>query len=202
MTNQKHPNQGRRRALRTAALLPLSVVTGTLFVQSLVHAAPTPECRDNDEPTPRQTEGPFYKPQSPQRTSLIDNGMQGGKLVVSGRVLSTGCEPIAGALLDFWHCDSAGRYDLRGQRFRGHQVVDADGAFRLETIHPGKYPGRARHIHVKVLAPNGKLLTTQLYFPGEADNEDDWIYTPKLAMQMPVGPLGNEGRFNFVLDVG
>lgn len=201
MRHDNEPIPGRRRALRAAAMLPLSIAAGSLGLHSAAYAAPTPECRDKDEPTPRQTEGPFYKPQSPQRTSLIDSGMQGGKLVVSGRVLSTACQPIAGALLDFWHCDAAGRYDLRGQRFRGHQVVAADGRFTLETLHPGKYPGRARHIHVKVLAPNRKLLTTQLYFPGEADNDDDWIYTPKLAMRMPAGPQAAEGSFDFVLDL-
>jgi hypothetical protein len=28
--------------------------------------APTPTCRDGDEPTLRQTEGPFFKPSSPR----------------------------------------------------------------------------------------------------------------------------------------
>ena len=42
--------------------------------------------------------------------------------------------------------------------------------WRLDTIVPAEYPGRARHIHVKVQAPRRRLLTTQLYFPGEPGN--------------------------------
>ena len=34
-------------------------------------AAPTPECGDDDDPTPRQMEGPFFKPRTPQRISLL-----------------------------------------------------------------------------------------------------------------------------------
>jgi protocatechuate 3,4-dioxygenase beta subunit len=32
--------------------------------------------------------------------------------------------------------------------------------------------GRPRHIHVKLQRPGGKLLTTQLYFPGESRGAD------------------------------
>ncbi len=42
------------------------------------------------------------------------------------------------------------------------------GRYTLETIVPGEYPGRTQHIHVKVQAPNGPILTTQIYFPGVA----------------------------------
>ncbi len=47
------------------------------------------------------------------------------------------------------------------------QFADASGRFSLETIVPGAYGGRTRHIHVKVQAPDSPVLTTQLYFPGE-----------------------------------
>jgi len=40
---------------------------------------------------------------------------------------------------------------------------------------PGIYVGRTRHFHLKVQAPNRPLLTTQLYFPGEAVNARDPI---------------------------
>ncbi len=74
------------------------------------------------------------------------------------------CVPVAGALLDFWHADADGEYDLDGFRLRGHQFTDGEGHFSLETVMPGLYPGRTRHIHVKVQAPGGPILTTQLYF--------------------------------------
>lgn len=91
---------------------------------------PTPACGDEDDVTPRQTEGPFYTPDSPERTSLLEPGIEGTRVVVSGRVLTTDCRPVAGALVDFWHADDAGRYDNAGYKLRGHQFTDARGAGR------------------------------------------------------------------------
>src|SRR5215470_12266015 len=68
---------------------------------SAAHAkrvAPTPDCGDDDEPTPAETEGPFFTPRSPERTSLIEPGMPGTRIVLTGRALSPGCRPLAGAL--------------------------------------------------------------------------------------------------------
>lgn len=132
--------------------------------------------------TPRQTEGPFFKPSSPERMSLLDSGMAPG-LVVTGRVLGKDCKPVAGALLDFWHADPQGEYDNAGFRFRGHQFSDAEGRYRLETIVPAQYPGRTRHIHVKVQARGGPVLTTQLYFPNEPSNARDALFRPELVVR-------------------
>src|SRR5262249_8724534 len=137
---------------------------------------PTPECGDDDEPTPSETEGPFFKPRSPRRASLIESAVLGTPIVVTGRVFSRGCHPLAGVLLDFWHADRNGEYDNAGFRCRGHQFTDASGRYRLETIVPGLYPGRTRHIHVKVQSPHGRVLTTQLYFPGEQRNRRHGLY--------------------------
>jgi protocatechuate 3,4-dioxygenase beta subunit len=161
----------------------------------------TPACGDDDdEPTIAQTEGPFYTPNTPERISLREGGITGTPLLVSGLVLATDCRPVAGALLDFWHCDDAGNYDNAGFRLRGHQFADADGCFSLETIRPGLYPGRTRHIHVKVQAPNQPVLTTQLYFPDEPDNARDAIFHPALVMEVAENAAGLDARFNFVLE--
>jgi hypothetical protein len=74
----------------------------------------TPACDDGDEPTPPQTKGPFYTPDTPERTSFLEEGIVGTRLVVVGKVLGIDCQPIAGALLDFWHADDAGQYDNAG----------------------------------------------------------------------------------------
>ena len=66
---------------------------------------------------------------------------------------------------------------------------------------PGLYPGRTRHIHVKMQAPGEPILTTQLFFPGEAGNASDGIFDASLLMQITEGSEGNVGRFNFVLDL-
>jgi protocatechuate 3,4-dioxygenase beta subunit len=191
MSETDTPRIERRRFLRAAGLLPLAAA-----LPLEARAEPTPECRDRDDPTPRQTEGPFFTPRSPRRASLIEPGMRGEKLVLGGLVLDTRCRPVAGALLDFWHCDFGGEYDNLGYRLRGHQFADANGRFRLETLLPGIYPGRTRHIHVKLQAPGRPVFTTQLYFPGEPGNRGDSLFRRELAMRS--GGAG-EGRFDFVL---
>jgi len=146
--------------------------------------------------TPRQTEGPFFTPKSPKRASLLEGG-ESSRFIVIGTVLTAQCKPVANALLDFWHSDEQGAYDNRGYRYRGHQFADAQGRFRLETIVPAEYPGRTRHIHVKVQAPGGRILTTQLYFPGDPGNKRDGIYRPELEMKK-LKP--EEASFDFVVE--
>lgn len=162
---------------------------------------PTPACRDADEVTPRQMEGPYYKPRSPERTSLREAGIAGTPLVLTGYVLSRRCQPVARALLDFWHADDRGHYDNQGYRLRGHQFTDEAGRYRLETVVPGLYPGRTRHVHVKVQAPNRPILTTQLYFPGEPRNAADGIFDPALLLAIQDAGGGKLATFNFVLDI-
>jgi protocatechuate 3,4-dioxygenase beta subunit len=58
------------------------------------------------------------------------------------------------------------------------------------------YPGRTRHIHVKVQPAGGRILTTQLYFPDEPENQRDGIFSPELVMQMSGR---GEGAFDFVV---
>jgi protocatechuate 3,4-dioxygenase beta subunit len=163
--------------------------------------SPTPACGEADDLTPSQTEGPYFKPRSPERRSLLDPGIAGTPIVLTGTVLSRRCQPIAGALVDFWQADDAGKYDNRGYRLRGHQFADDAGHYRLETIVPGLYPGRTRHIHVKVQAPNRPILTTQLYFPGEPRNRTDRIFMADLLVAVQDSAEGKRATFDFILDV-
>jgi protocatechuate 3,4-dioxygenase beta subunit len=179
-----------------------SAAAGVTAAAPAVALAPTPACGDDDEPTEAQTEGPYFTPNSPERTSLREPGMAGTPLVVSGTVLTTGCQPVANALLDFWHADDAGAYDNVGYRLRGHQYTDEAGRYHLETIVPALYTGRTRHIHVKVQPPNQPVLTTQLYFPGEPANASDGIYDPDLEMAMSGSADGRAGTFDFVVVAG
>jgi len=145
-------------------------------------------------------EGPYYKHNSPQRTSLLEPSITGTKIVLTGSVLAPDCRPIAHALLDFWQADAQGGYDNTGYRLRGHQFTDEAGRYALETVVPGLYPGRTRHVHVKVQAPNQPILTTQLYFPGEPSNATDRLFNPHLLMTVQDTSDGKAAMFNFVLD--
>ena len=146
-----------------------------------------------------QTAGPFYTPDSPERQSLLESQTRGIPIVVTGQVLSSDCVPIANDLLDFWHTNDFGEYDNIGYNLRGHQFTDAEGRYRVETIIPGLYPGRTRHFHVKVKAPHLPVLTTQLYFPGESANQNDFLFNPALLMSMDNGNNIKRATFNFVL---
>jgi protocatechuate 3,4-dioxygenase beta subunit len=159
----------------------------------------TPACDDGDEPTPEQTEGPYFTPDSPRRGSLVESGMRGTRLTLTGYVLSTGCRRLRGALLDFWQADAGGEYDNDGYRLRGHQFTDSRGRYRLETIVPGLYTGRTRHIHVKVQPRGGTVLTTQLYFPGEPRNRTDGIFDRELLLGWRRAGDRRVGRYDFVL---
>jgi protocatechuate 3,4-dioxygenase beta subunit len=156
---------------------------------------PTPACEDGDEPSPEQTEGPFYTPDTPRRRNLAEEGVEGSPLVLTGAVLDTRCRPVAGALLDFWQADGNGEYDNSGFRLRGHQFADSRGRFRLATVVPGAYSARTRHIHVKVQRRGGDVLTTQLYFPNEPANAADGIFDERLVMDVS----GRRARFDFVV---
>ena len=197
-----------RRAFSRRSLLgvgALGILTGLALRQSQAQESLLPataECSDGDEPTPRQTEGPYFTPNSPERTSLLEDGMPGERIALAGFVLDRRCRPVAGALLDLWHCDAAGMYNDDGYRLRGHQFSDAGGRFVFETIVPGKYPGRTRHYHVKVQAPGRSILTTQLYFPGEPGNDGDGIFSSALLLDIPLDRGPKLARYDFVLDLG
>ena len=94
---------------------------------------------------------------------------------------------------------------------RGHQFTTGIGAYRLQTVVPKDYPGRTTHIHVKVQAPNGPILTTQLFFPGDTQaygmnvaalNARDRLFDRHCVVTL--GPLVSNtypGGFDFVIRV-
>ena len=194
---------GQRRTVVFGPLLLFAAAgLGRVPAATAQGLAPTPACGDHGvEPTAAETEGPYFKPRSPERRSLLDPGLVGSTIVLVGRVLAPNCRPIASALLDFWHADGTGAYDNAGYRCRGHQFTDGDGRYHLMTVAPGSYPGRTRHIHVKVQARGGPLLTTQLYFPGERQNRADPLFRRDLLVTVGADPArsGTLARFDFVL---
>ncbi|MDP9375971.1 MAG: intradiol ring-cleavage dioxygenase [Actinomycetota bacterium] len=194
----------RRRLLQAGLAVPAYLLlgcggdeAGSGDTGSSRTAAPTRACGHVTEP---QTEGPFWTPSSPQRQSLVERRMPGIRLILVGMVMDTRCRPIEAAVLDFWQADDGGAYDNQGFTLRGHQRSAADGSYRLETIVPGLYPGRTRHIHVKVQRPAGDVLTTQLYFPDAERNGDDGIFDEDLVVRRWRERSGaRHARFDFVL---
>ena len=163
--------------------------------------SPTPFCHDGDEPTVRETEGPFFKPKSPERSDLREPAAGGRQLELSGLVLTRSCHPLRGAVVDLWHADEKGEYDNSGFRYRGHVLTGPDGVFLFRTIVPAIYFGRTRHYHVKVQAPGSRLLTTQLYFPNEPANLRDGLYQRELLMRVADAGDDLKARFDFVINI-
>ena len=178
---------GRRNLIGSGLLMATAAVLAARRV-----AAQSPACR----PSPPAVEGPFYRPGTPLRASLLEPGIPGERVILEGRVLDTACRPVAGAVVDLWQADGSGEYDLAGYRCRGHQFTDDGGRFRFETVIPGRYGPRTPHFHVKVGRQGGPLLTTQLYFPGESRNAADPLFDSRLLVAREDGTV----RYDFVID--
>lgn len=148
--------------------------------------------------TPPQTPGPFYPVAKPLDSdadlSMIKgaNGPAMGDIIeVSGRVLSARNGPLPNSLVELWQADSRGYYNhprepRRAERdvnFQGYGAVrtDPDGMFRFRTIKPRYYDTgvglRTPHIHFRVVATGTLELATQMYFPDEAMNQSDMIFS-------------------------
>lgn len=136
--------------------------------------------------TPQAIEGPFYLDPKLVRAEIAE-GRPGVPLRMRLRVVEAGpCTPLANARVDIWHCDAKGLYsgypgqgdagtDTTGTSFcRGTQITDSGGWATFETIWPGWYPGRATHVHVKVILDARTMLTGQIYFP---DAVSEFLYT-------------------------
>ena len=175
-----------RRSLIAAA----AAGAGGLLLSNRALAQTPPACTV----TPQQTEGPYFVDAKLQRSDIrAESGgnaapRPGVPLAMALRLVSvagSNCTPLAGAVVDVWHCDAAGVYSgvagHSGNFLRGHQLSDAEGRVRFMTIYPGWYPGRAVHVHFKVRGKSavgrGYEFTSQLYFDEQA-NDRVFAMTP------------------------
>ena len=106
----------------------------------------------------------------------------GQRIIVTGHVLAEDGLPVAGALLEIWQANAAGRYIHKRDDWPGpldphflgigRCLTNAAGEYRFLTVRPGAYPWgnhenawRPAHIHFSVLAPSWhQRLVTQMYF--------------------------------------
>jgi protocatechuate 3,4-dioxygenase beta subunit len=170
----------RREFLSTLTFTAAAFTTRGLFAEELVQ-------------TPRQTEGPFYPDKFPLDTDndliIINDSTTpavGEVTYLSGRILDARGNPLRNALVEIWQVDNNGSYihsrdryhDKRDTNFQGYGrfLTGSTGEYYFRTIKPVRYPGRTRHIHVKVGKGEKELLTTQCYVKGEPQNERDGVY--------------------------
>lgn len=150
--------------------------------------------------TPSQTVGPYFAyaltPEAYGKAGIVGNVIvsaetAGEHIRIEGRVLDGAGNPVNDALVEIWQADAYGRFahpgDNRNDTVKdptfkgfGRAATDKQGFFWLQTVKPGRVPGRgnamqAPHISVTVLA-RGMLnhLFTRLYFSDETEaNESD-----------------------------
>lgn len=154
----------------------LGAIAMTTLATSISHAFAATACG----PTARTTAGPFYVRNAPTLENINRRGLPGTPMHISGTVFGgrDGREPLAGAIVELWHCDDDGHYHPNGSgdvsqypaaavNLRGIGVTDEAGHYRFDSIVPGHYGNRRRHIHWHVVAPGHRPLTTQSYWHDE-----------------------------------
>jgi protocatechuate 3,4-dioxygenase beta subunit len=163
--------------------------------------------------TPPQILGPFYPfMRTPtEGGDLTDGGKAKGTILyLSGRVLAENGQPVAGAKVEIWQANAAGRYvhpndDNLGapldEPFQGFAVTrtDLQGRYAFKTVRPAAYPAapgrwRPAHIHFSVTGQYEQLVT-QMYFRGEQWNETDpWLNSAAHKDLLITDPLPAEGK--------
>jgi catechol 1,2-dioxygenase len=206
----------RRRFLLTA---PVAVAaTAASAAAGTAHAANACLITDGD------ILGPFYRPGAKNTAKVAEAGVQGDRVVLTGTVLRPDCKtPVAGATVDFWHCDHAGAYDIKTPdekiapenfRFRAMAQTDANGRFVFDTIVPGRYgipPGlegfekyagqtRPAHFHLTITHPVYLPLTTQLYIQGDPFiAKDPWAKDSRNVFSLKKNGSSSTGAVQIVL---
>ena len=129
--------------------------------------------------------GPYYFENAPIRNIIAHQDEPGQRLFISGRIMQDNCEyPISGSMIEVWHPNDAGCYSIVEDcntgnpendyfNLRGKFFSDVNGYYYFESILPGHYGTRPRHVHIKITTPNGEVLISQLYFENDPFCETD-----------------------------
>jgi hydroxyquinol 1,2-dioxygenase len=191
------------------------LLSDTLGVSMLVDALNNRSTRGETQST---VLGPFYV-QDPQEFPLganIAGAMKGMPLYIAGSVADADGNPIAGAVVDIWHSDDSGFYDVQqmdalgGLAGRARLRADAQGRFSCWTIKPieypipvdgpagklltaqGRHPWRPAHVHFMIAAPGFRTLVTHVFVKGGPYLDSDVVFGVKdsLVAEFPEHPAG------------
>ncbi|MCC8953532.1 intradiol ring-cleavage dioxygenase [Bradyrhizobium sp. Pear77] len=163
--------------------------------------------------------GPFYVEGPPEKEcgENISGGLEGDPLIVTGTVNAPDGTPIKGAVVDVWHSDGDGYYDVQQLEETGSLAMRArfstngDGRFSFWSIKPaaypiphdgpvgamlekqGRHPWRPAHIHFMISAPGYQKLVTHVFAEGDEYLDTDVVFGVKDSLvrefiEMPAGP--------------
>lgn len=139
----------KRRTILKTGLNVMGAGLVTSGLTNVLWPAPGAAQRTCGPQTATNIEGPYYRPSAPETTTLDS----AGRLVVSGQVLDASCGPARNAVIEVWHANEAGEYDMQGYQHRGVVRCDESGHYSYRTVRPGHYLNgrmyRPAHIHVK-----------------------------------------------------
>jgi len=180
----------------------------SMLTIALNHAKP-PGC------TEATVVGPFHTDDAPHVALGADiaRGAPGTPLDVDVTLRSTDGTPLAGAEVDVWQADDAGKYDvqyagLTERRARAVMRSDAQGRVRFSTIVPtaypvptdgpvgqmlvatGRHPWRPAHLHFMIKASGHETLVTHLFRDGDPYLDSDVVFGVRnsLIVRMPENP--------------
>ena len=188
------------------SLTVISLIYTTAFAQSTnqtstLQQSPQQQQSSFCKLTESDMLGPFYKEGAPFKQRLGE-GVEGERLIITGKVMDMRCQPLKDAILDVWQANSTGEYDNEGFTLRGKVKTNNDGMYLIDTIVPREYATgditRPGHIHLKVGAPNQPTLTTQLYFEGEPYLSD--LEDKSLVMKLTEENGTKKANFDFVIE--
>ena len=196
------------------------LLSDTLGVSMLVDAI---NHRTPEGATETTVLGPFYVQRAPEHPlgADISGTMEGAPLLVTGTVSTAGGKPLAGAVVDVWHSDDDGYYDVQqldeiGElAMRARFRTDENGRFWFWSIKPaaypiphdgpvgkmleaqGRHPWRPAHVHFMISAPGHQTLVTHVFAAGDQYLDSDVVFGVKdsLIREFAGMPAGTAARW-------
>lgn len=148
--------------------------------------------------------GPFFTTGSPvvAQGGDLSGGAAGQPCYYDGQVSTPDGAPVASALMEVWHADEDGNYDvqyggLAAPQGRGHLLTDSAGRYRFRSVLPepypipddgpvgellraaGRCPMRPAHVHFMISAPGCATLTTHVFRSGDPHLGSDAVFGEK-----------------------
>ncbi|WP_448144807.1 dioxygenase family protein [Pseudomonas silesiensis] len=182
--------------VRQEFILLSDALGASMLVDAINHRLPS-------EATQSTVLGPFFVSDAPCVASgaMISRPDDGPPLRIEGSVASVTGEPVQGAVVQIWHSDEGGFYDVQKdpQNLNGRASVMTDtlGRFMVRSVVPSFYPipndgpvgdmlqaqrrhpFRPAHVHFMISANGYRTLTTHLFLAADPYLDSDVVFGVK-----------------------